>query len=103
MDFKVNTNVTLENICGQYLLLSFGKEKPELPYIQQINETGAFYWHLLEKGYSLLQMLDAAEEEYNTAKEEIRPGLEMFLQLLCEKGFISSEDQECNRDSLQQK
>ncbi len=88
MKFSVHPKVTLEEVAGQYLLIAYGKAQLELPYIQQINETGAYFWRLLEDGKSYKEMLETASEEFVLDKEEIAPGINLFLESLSDKGYI---------------
>jgi len=92
MRYAVHPKVTLERVAGQYLLISYGGAQPELPYIQQINETGAFYWKLLEERKSDKQMLAAAAEEFGVEAEVIEPGLRAYLEMLSARGYLSPID-----------
>ena len=89
MKYIVHPNVTLEEVAGQYLLIAYGSAQTELPYIQQINETGAFFWGLLEARKSYDEIVKSAVDEYELDREAIEPGLKAFLNGLSDRGYIS--------------
>lgn len=86
--YKIRKGVVLEKVCGVYLLISTEEACPPCPYFREVNETIAFYWHLLEQGCTEEQLLEAAEEEYDAPSELLRSDLHMLLDSLKELGYL---------------
>ena len=63
------------------MILAIGDSAQTFRSIIQTNETGAFYWHLLEKGTTLESMIQATLEHFAdldepTARQDIQEFLE---------------------------
>ena len=53
MRYRLESGVVLEKVAGHDLLITYGEPgRDRMPYVLQVNETGAFFWRLLEKGES---------------------------------------------------
>ena len=86
--YKIRKGVLLEQICGVYLLITSDEARPPCPYIRPVNETIAFYWHLLEQGCTEEQLLKAAAEEYDAPFELLRLDLHLLLDSLKNLGYL---------------
>lgn len=89
--YRIHAQVALERIAGRFFLIAYGDAGADLPYLCEINETGAFYWKLAEEGYDSDAMLNAAFKEYEVPPELLNRGLQVFLQVLTEKGYLIKE------------
>ena len=85
--YRVHPQVTLEEVVGHYFLISFG-EAVNLPYLREINETGAFYWKLAAAGHDLDSMLAIASDLYQEPYEILEKGALAFFSNLMENGYI---------------
>lgn len=86
--YKIHDGIIHGVICGRHLLIP---ARPAWKYCTTgtvINETGAFFWNLLEKNGSLEWMAGQAAQYYHTDIERIYPGLEKFCQQLQQDGYI---------------
>ncbi len=88
-NYRVHSQVALEEVAGRYFLIAYGEARGKLPYLREINETGAYYWQMAEAGYSTDAMLQAAAEIYDAPPETLEKGLTVFLRELCENGYLS--------------
>ena len=86
--YRVHPQVTLEMVAGRQFLIAYGEALMKLPYLQEINETGAFYWKMVEAGLGEDEMLLASAEVYDAPQERLKKGLRMFLRELEEKGYL---------------
>ena len=86
--YKIRKGVLLEQICGVYLLITSDEARPPCPYIRPVNETIAFYWHLLEQGCTEERLLEAAVEEYDAPSELLRSDLHLLLDSLKNLGYL---------------
>lgn len=89
MNYKVNKNTVLVEICGEYFLVSAIGEHNNCPYIRRINENAAFIWKQLVKGLSE----DEIEKEIVSAYEidESTDPLSVireFIKMLEEQGYL---------------
>ncbi len=87
LTYKIHPQVTLEEVAGRYFLISFGAAIG-LPYLREINETGAFYWELAAAGYDLDSMLAIASDFYQEPFEKLEDGVLAFFSYLKENGYI---------------
>lgn len=87
LKYRVHPQVTLEEVADCYFLISFG-EGVSLPYLCEINETGAFYWELASAGHDLDSMLAIASDLYQEPYEKLEKGALAFFRNLMEKGYI---------------
>ena len=71
----------IQKMMNDYMILAIGENAQAFRSIIQTNETGAFYWHLLEKGTTPEDMVKAVLEHFTdvdepTAKQNIQEFLE---------------------------
>lgn len=92
MKYLIQPRILLEKVAEQYLLVAYGEKRPELPYIQAINETAAFYWNLMEQQYSRDEMIAVAVDEFDISKEVAARGLDLFLQQLEKLGYLTEAE-----------
>lgn len=88
LTYRVHPQVTLEEVAGRYFLISFG-EAVSLPYLREINETGAFYWELAAAGHDLDFMLAAASDLYQEPCGKLEKGILAFFNNLMDHGYVS--------------
>lgn len=89
--YRIRKGVLLEQICGVYLLITSDEARPPCPYFREVNETIAFYWQLLEKGYAEEEMLKAAVEEFEAPTEVLWSDLRQLLVILEKQGYLLEE------------
>lgn len=89
MKYKIRKGVVMEQVCGEYLIISSDEARPPCPYIRPANETMAFYWHFLEQGCTEEQLLDAAVEEFDAPSEILASDLHQLLQMWKKLGYVT--------------
>ena len=87
-DYRIRDGVILQTICEESVLVAVGEARHFCPYVQQINESGAYLWRLLETGMDVHLMASRAAEDYGLPVEDITPGLDAFLDMLVEMGYL---------------
>lgn len=70
-------------------MIAYGQAGEKLGFMLAMNETGAYYWSLLVQGIDTEEMEKCASEEYGLPRNEIRSGLEAFLDELTRRGYIA--------------
>ena len=71
----------IQKMMNNYMILAIGDSAQTFRSIIQTNETGAFYWHLIEKGTTLEEIVKATLERFEdldepTARQDIQEFLE---------------------------
>lgn len=87
LTYRVHPQVTLEEVADRFFLISFG-DAAGLPYLREINETGAFYWELATAGHDLDSMLAVASNLYQEPYEKLEKGILAFFSYLMENGYV---------------
>lgn len=87
LTYRIHPQVTLEEIADRFFLISFG-EAVSLPYLREINETGAFYWEMAAAGHDLDFMLASATDLYQEPYEKLEKGVLSFFSDLMENGYL---------------
>ena len=90
--YRVHPQVALETVAGRHFLIAYGEAMEKLPYLREINETGAYYWKMAEAGCGTDDMLTAAAEIYDAPPEILRRGLQGFLRELTENGYLFEDN-----------
>lgn len=88
MKYKIRKGVVMEQVCGEYFIISSDDACPPCPYIRPANEIMAFYWQLLEKGYTEKQLLQASIEEFDAPVEVLRSDLHQLLERFVTLGYL---------------
>ena len=71
----------MQKMLNDYMIIATGENADTFRSIIQTNETGAFYWHMIEKGTTFGNLVSAAMERYEdldeaTARQDITEFLE---------------------------
>ena len=66
----------IQKMLNDYMIIAVGENAKSFHSIIQTNETGAFYWHLIENGTTPEQLIQAALERFEdldepTARQDI--------------------------------
>lgn len=86
--WKIRSGIVLTSVCNEYMLVTTAEARGFCPYVKQINSTGAYYWTLLEKGMGIEEMAKEASAAYGAPAERILPGLESYITMLAEAGYL---------------
>ena len=91
--YEVHPQVVCEKVAGRYLLIAYADALGELPYLREINETGAFYWNLAAGGNDRDEMLQQALTIYDASRDILERGLEVFLKDLIDDGYVTEREE----------
>lgn len=79
--FRVKKDFVLQKMLDAYMIVAVGESSENFRAIIQTNETGAFYWRLLEKGTTLEALIQAAMERFENLEEPVaRQDITEFLE-----------------------
>lgn len=90
--YFLHPQVVCEQVAGRYFLIAFGSALESLPYLREINETGAFFWKKAGEGYDLSTMAGEAAGIYETSPEEMEEGLLLFFDQLKRAGYVTRDE-----------
>ena len=84
---KIRDGYLLRTVAGKNIVVSVGSNV-EFSGMLTLNETGVFYWEMLQKGSSKEEMLSAVLSEYDVSEDEASADLESFLKKLEEAKLL---------------
>ena len=71
----------IEKMMDGYLIVATGKSAESFNAMIQTNETGAFYWRMIEKGTTTEELVQAAMERFEDLEETVaRQDIGEFLE-----------------------
>ena len=91
MRFRMAENISLEEICGTYLLIASGEALSRLDYVRVVNEVGAEIITMIMENMDTGMILQRIAQRYEMKEENIRPGICRFIDELTEKGYLILE------------
>ncbi len=60
---KIKKGFLLRKMANEYMVIAVGSAADSFNGMIRLNDTGVFYWKLMEKGATKEELLKAAEEE----------------------------------------
>ena len=78
---RAREDFIIQKMMNEYMIIAIGESAQAFHSLIQTNETGAFYWSLLEKGTTEDELVRAAMERFEdldepTARADIREFLD---------------------------
>lgn len=87
--YRLRPGIYLTSVCGEYLLVAASRARRYCDYVCRINQTGAFYWEMLQQNKSEQEMVDAAVARYQiTDRSRVEAGLKKFIQMLVDGRYL---------------
>ena len=77
----------IQKMMDNYMIIAIGENAQDYHSIIQTNETGAFYWNMIEKGTTTEELIRAALERFEgldeaTARQDILEYLESISTVI---------------------
>lgn len=69
MKYAIQPGVLLETVCDEHLLIATGEARGKVPYVKNLNETGAWFWQLFEKQLDLAQIEQQAIQTFHISAD----------------------------------
>lgn len=92
MKYTLRPDVVLATVLDESMLVAIGNNPNCIENMQGVNETGAYYWKLLEKGMEIDDIVASAMRDYEITEEIARPSFMQYLETLRDAGFLTLED-----------
>ncbi len=78
---KAKEGFILQKMLDAYMIIAVGEGVNAFNGIIQTNETGAFYWRMIEKGTTTEELVQAAMERFEDLEETVaRQDIGEFLE-----------------------
>lgn len=84
----MNKDYLLREAAGEYLLIPLIDGQSQFNSIIKMNETGAFIWKGLEKGYTAEKIAADMAQEYNVEPKQAECDVREYIDYLREKNIL---------------
>lgn len=91
---KRNDSYTLKKLAGVPYLLPYGQMQADFKRGMQLNETGAFFWEILEQEHTRDELLSKCAENYNATDADLpllKKDIDQFLSEMTARGIFIDE------------
>ena len=78
---KISEGYLLRTVAGKNIVVSIG-DNVNFNGMITLNDTGVFFWNLLQKDTSKEEMLKAVLQEYDVTSEEASDDIDKFIEKL---------------------
>lgn len=85
---RIKEGFVIRDIMGQTIVVPTGEASKDFSGMIKLNETGKDIWNALNEGKSKEQIIQMIITEYDVTEERAKNGVENFLKLMEEKGFL---------------
>ena len=84
---KISEGYLLRAVAGKNIVVSIGNDV-NFNGMLTLNDTGVFFWNLLQKGTTKEEMLEAVLKEYDVSSDIALQDIENFLKKLKDTGIL---------------
>ncbi len=84
---KIKDGYILSTVAGKNIVVSVGADT-DFSGMLTLNDTGLFFWKILEKGTTREEMISSILEEYNIDEKTVSEDVDVFLKKLRDKGIL---------------
>lgn len=91
MKYSLYPNVSIEEICGTYLLVASGNAREKFKYVRTLNEVGGEILSMVQESKDTTEIVQLLAAEYDKKEEEIQVGIIRFLKDMESVGYLIPE------------
>lgn len=84
---KIREGYLLRSVAGKNIVVSIGSDV-EFNGMLTLNDTGVFFWNILQKDTTKEEMLEAVLKEYDVSSDIALQDIENFIQKLRESKIL---------------
>ena len=84
---KICDGYILRTVAGKNIVVSVGADV-NFSGMLTLNDTGVFFWNLLQKDTTKEEMISAVTAEYDVDEKTVSEDIDEFLSKLTEKGIL---------------
>lgn len=85
---KIKDGFMLREVAGSNVVVSVGKRADEFNGMVHLNETGAFFWKMAEKGCTREELIKEGLDVYDVSEEVIKKDVDKFINILESNGLL---------------
>ena len=85
---KIREGFILKEIAGSYVVVPVGQDLVDFSSMITLNETGAFFWKLAEKGCTREEMINVCLDTYNVDQAILERDIDKFIQTLTDNSLF---------------
>lgn len=85
---KIKDGFMLREVAGSNVVVSVGKRADEFNGMVHLNETGAFFWKMAEKGCTREELINEGLDIYDVSEEIITKDVDKFINILESNGLL---------------
>ncbi|MEE1186575.1 MAG: PqqD family protein [Acutalibacteraceae bacterium] len=86
---KIKSSFKLRKAAGENIVMVYGEEAKKYSGVIILNDTSAFLWSEIESKQSDKDaLIKALKDEYNIDDDTAAKGVEKFINLITEQGFL---------------
>ena len=93
MKYHTQPGVVATQIAGEKLLVASGAARGKVPYVKNMNETGAWFWKEMEKSLDFDQIAADAVEFYDITREQAESACKGFFSALLREKYVIIDEQ----------
>ena len=79
---KIKDGFMIREVAGSYVVVPVGKRADEFNGMVHLNETGAFFWNIAEKGCTREELIKEGLDVYEVSRELITKDVDKFINIL---------------------
>lgn len=88
MKYHTQPGVVATQIAGENLLVASGEARGKVPYVKNMNETGAWFWKEMEKSLNFDRIAADAVEYYGITREQAESACKGFFEALLREKYV---------------
>lgn len=93
MNYRLISGVVCAEVFDEYFLIASLEARNRVDPVRALNETGAFFWKLLEECVEPEAAIARITQEYEVSEEDARAAFEAFCASLRDAGYLIMEDE----------
>ena len=88
LKYLLYPSVSLERVCGTYLLIASGDALQRFEYVRVLNDTGGEIMAMAAEGKDTEDVIHEISIQYEMDEEDIRPGIRSFIDEMEAIGYL---------------
>lgn len=85
---KIKDGFVMREVAGQTLVIATGKASETFQGIIKLNKTGKDIWLLIEKGFTVDEIVETMHIKYKEDVSKIRVDVEQIISVMMEHGIL---------------
>lgn len=96
---RVDKEFVLREIAGEYIIIPTGKTVLEFNGLITVNEVGVSLWNMLQNEVTFGELVRGILDEYEVEESVAREDIQEFLDVLIDRGVITKDKEDAERET----